>query len=216
VPSDQLLTPLWASRAGALALLMRPAYIATEFVVAAATTGGYSFVDNTVSELGVVGCTMQYCSPEHGLMNAAFVGFGALLVLGSFLLARSLGPPVTGLLVISGLSSMATGLAPLDEGTALHTLAAAPLFLAQPAALIALAYQSWRARPVPARMLLSTGLVTSLAALAFVLNGDHSGAGALERLALWPVLIALAGVGCIYLRDGRCAGVPGSGLSVER
>jgi len=192
--------------------LVRPAHIATEFVVAAATTGGYSFADNTVSELGVIGCTVQYCSPEHALMNAAFIGFGVLLVVGSLLLTHNLGPWVAGLLVISGLSSIATGLAPLDQNTALHSLFATPLFIAQPASLAALAFQSWRVRPVPACILLATGIVTAFAALAFVLNGDRSGTGTLERLALWPVLIVLAGVGWTHLRLGRRTGPPAPGV----
>ena len=192
----------WALRAGATALLVRPAYIATELVVAASTTGGYSFFDDTVSELGEIGCTATYCSPAHAVMNAAFIGFGVLLVAGGCLLWRSLGAGVAVLLVISGLSSVATGLAPLDQDATLHTIAATPLFLAQPAALIVLGVQARRSRPAWARVLLVTGAVTSCAALAFVLHGGGAGSGALERLALWPVLVALAGVGWTCLRLG--------------
>lgn len=185
----------WAARWGAVALLVRPAYIATEFVVAAASTGGYSLADDSVSDLGVVGCTAAYCSPHHALMNASFVGFGMLLAVGALLLRRTFGPWVTALLVVSGLSSVATGLAPLDQDATLHGLAATPLFVAQPVALIALAVRWWGVRPPLARALLGTGVVTSLAAVSFVLHGDGAGAGALERLALWPVLVALAGIG---------------------
>ncbi len=212
VPSGQPLIAVWALRAGGVALLVRPVHIAMEFVVAA-RADGYSFANDTVSALGVVGCTVQHCSPRHALMNAVFIGFGVLLVVGSLLLARSLGPWVAGLLVISGLSSIATGLAPLDRGAALHALAATPLFLAQPAALIALACQWWRSRPASARLLLATGVVTAFAAFAFVLIGDRPGAGALERLALWPVLVALAGVGLLHLRPGRKRGRPYLGAS---
>ena len=201
-PTGQPLIPDWAARWGAVALLVRPAYIATEFVVAAASTGGYSFADDSVSDLGAVGCTAAYCSPNHALMNGSFVGFGVLLTVGALLLSRTFGPWVTGLLVVSGPSSVATGLAPLDQDPTLHTFAAAPLFVAQPVALIALAARSWSVRPGLARALLVTGVVTSFAAVAFVLHGDGAGAGALERLALWPVLVALAGVGWTYLRVG--------------
>lgn len=127
-----------AARWGALALLVRPAYIATEVVVAAATTGGYSFVADSVSRLGEVGCSAAYCSPRHELMNGSFVAFGTLLVAGAVLLSRRLGPWVTALLVVSGASSFATGLAPLDQDATLHALAAAPLFVAQPVALVVL------------------------------------------------------------------------------
>ncbi len=121
---------LHLERWGTLALLVRPAYVATEVLVAAATTGGYGFARDTVSRLGEVGCSAAYCSPRHELMNGSFVVFGVLLAAGATLLHRRLGPLVTALLVVSGLSSVATGLAPQDQGATLHLLAATPLFVA--------------------------------------------------------------------------------------
>lgn len=179
-------------RWGTLAFLVRPAYVASEVVVAAAPTGGYSFVGDSVSRLGEVGCSAAYCSPLHEVMNGSFIGFGILLAGGAVLLARPLGPWVTGLLVVSGLSSVATGLAPLDQDATLHTLAAAPLFLAQPVALLVLGARLGDERPRLARALLATGAVTAAAAVGFVLSGEGAAAGALERLALWPVLGGLA------------------------
>lgn len=181
------------ARWGALALFVRPAYVATEVVVAAATTGGYSFVADSVSRLGEVGCSESYCSPRHELMNGSFVGFGVLLAGGAVLLSRSLGPWVTGLLVVSGLSSVATGLAPLDQDATLHAIAATPLFVAQPVALLVLGARLRSEEPRLARALLTTGAVTGAAAVGFVLSGDGPASGALERLALWPVLVGLAG-----------------------
>jgi len=186
-------TGVRAARWGALALLVRPAYIATEIVVAAATTGGYSFLSDSVSRLGEVGCSAAYCSPRHELMNGSFMGFGALLVGGAVLLSRPLGPWVTGLLVVSGLSSVATGLAPLDQDATRHAIAAAPLFVAQPIALIVLGARLLNYRPRLAGALLAAGVVTGTAAVSFVLSGDGPASGALERLALWPVLVGLAG-----------------------
>jgi hypothetical membrane protein len=180
---------------GALALLVRPAYIATEYVTAAATTGGYSFVADSVSRLGEVGCSAAYCSPRHDVMNGSFVGFGVLLAGGALLLARPLGPWAAGLLVVSGLSSVATGLAPLDQDAALHAAAAAPLFVAQPLALLVLSGRVRDDRPRLARVLRAAGVVTAAAAVGFVLSGeDGVAAGALERLALWPVLFGVAAV----------------------
>jgi hypothetical membrane protein len=179
-------------RWGALALLVRPAYVATEVVVAAATTGGYGFARDTVSRLGEVGCSAAYCSPRHELMNASFVVFGVLLAAGATLLHRRLGPLVTALLVVSGLSSVATGLAPQDQGATLHLLAATPLFVAQPLALLLLGARVRRAQPRTARALTTIGVVTAAAAVAFIALGDTGLTGALERLALWPVLVALA------------------------
>ncbi len=185
-------TPSRAALLGALVLLLRPPYIAAEVVTAAATTGGYSFVADSVSRLGEVGCTASYCSPRHEVMNGAFMVYGVALAVGALLLARQLGPWVTGLLVVSGLSSYATGLAPLDQDAALHALAATPLFVAQPLALLLLGRQVCRERPRPGNALLATGVLTAVAAVGFVLSGDGRAAGALERAALWPVLLGLA------------------------
>jgi hypothetical membrane protein len=184
---------LRAARWGALALVVRPTYVLTELVTAAATTGGYSFVVDSVSRLGETGCTPAYCSPRHAVMNGSFLTFGALLAGGAALLAPALGRPVAGLLVVSGLSSMATGLAPLDQDPVLHAVAATPLFVAQPLALLLLGRRVRRDRPALGRALTATGVVTAAAALGFVASPDGFAAtGALERLALWPVLFGLA------------------------
>ncbi len=188
-----------AARWGALALLVRPVYIATEYVVAAATTGGYSFLSDSVSRLGEVGCSTGYCSPRHELMNGSFIVFGALLAVGAFLLARSLGLWATGLLLISGLSSVATGLAPLDQNATLHAIAATPLFVAQPVALIVLGARLRTGRPRLAKALVAVGVLTGTAAVAFVLPGGGAASGVLERIALWPVFLALAGFGWAQL-----------------
>jgi hypothetical membrane protein len=185
--------PSRAAQLGALAFLLRPTYIATEVVTAAATTGGYSFVSDSVSKLGEVGCSAAYCSPRHDVMNGSFMAYGVLLAGGALLLAKPLGPWVTGLLVVSGASSYATGLAPLDQDATLHALAATPLFVAQPLALLLLGWRVRAQRPRLSRALLATGAVTAAAAVGFIVSGDGRAAGALERLALWPVLLGLAG-----------------------
>ena len=186
-------TPSRAAQLGAVALLLRPTYIATEFITGAATTGGYSFVSDSISKLGEVGCTEGYCSPRHEVMNGSFMAYGVLMAGGALLLAKPLGPWVTGLLVVSGVSSYATGLAPLDQDAMLHTIAATPLFVGQPLALLLLGHRLREDRPRLARAMLATGLVTAAAAVGFILSGDQRAAGALERLALWPVLFGLAG-----------------------
>lgn len=189
-----------AERWGALALLARPAYIGIEFVVARATTGGYSFLGDSVSRLGQVSCSAAFCSPRHELMNGSFVAFGALLAGGAIVLARPLGPWIAGLLVVSGLSSIATGLAPIDQDVTLHAIAAAPLFIAQPIALIVLGARLRYARPRLARALLTAGAVAGVSAVTFLLSGDGPASGAFERLALWPVLVGLAAFAWTQLR----------------
>ena len=190
--------PARAAQLGAIAFLLRPTYIATEIVTAAATTGGYSFVSDSVSKLGEIGCTSAYCSPRHEVMNGSFMAYGVLLAGGALLLMKPLGPWVTGLLVVSGVSSYATGLAPLDQDATLHAVAATPLFVGQPLALLLLGWRARRDRPRLSRALLATGAVTAAAAVGFIVSGEERAAGALERLALWPVLFGLAGFAWAY------------------
>ncbi|WP_162244494.1 DUF998 domain-containing protein [Marmoricola sp. Leaf446] len=192
---------------GAALWLVRPAYVVLELVVAAATTGDYRLGRDTVSDLGALTCDPRSCSPWHDLMNATFVGTGLLLALGAGLLAPRLGRVVTVLLVVAGLSSAAVGLAPVDQDPGLHFLVAAPLFVAQPLALCLLGVRLRRRHRLLAGAVLATGAVTALAALGFVLGAP--GAGALERLALWPVIFALAAVGSRRARPAR-AGVRGT------
>ena len=192
---------------GAALWLLRPVYVVIELSVVAATDG-YHLVDDTVSDLGAATCGPDFCSPAHALMNGTFVGVGLLLAAGAVLLAPRLGQVVTVLLVVAGLSSVATGYFPLDQNADLHALVAAPLFICQPLALLLLGRAL---RPAHARLsavLLTAGGVTAAGAVGFVLGGD--GVGVLERLALWPVLGALAAAG-LALRTAQIVGAQAEG-----
>lgn len=180
---------------------LRAAYVVVELVVAAATTGDYRLGRDTVSDLGALTCDPGYCSPWHALMNATFVATGLLLALGAVLLAPRIGGVVTVLLAVAGLSSAAVGLAPVDQDAGLHFLVAAPLFVAQPLALCVLGVRVRHEHRWLAGVVLATGPVTALAALGFVLGAP--GAGVWERVALWPVIFALAAVGSRWARPGR-------------
>ncbi|CAB4716828.1 MAG: DUF998 domain-containing protein [Actinobacteria bacterium] len=191
-------------RAAAWLWLVRPAYVAIELAVLAAAHG-YRVVDDTVSDLGARGCDPA-CSPWHPLMNAAFIVFGVLMAAGAVLLDAGWGAgwrerAVTALLVLSGLSSAAVGLTPVDTYPTLHVWAATPLFVAQPLALVLLGRLLRGAHPVAGRIVTATGVVTGLAAVAFVVL--DSAPGITERLALWPVFGALALAGRCRLADAR-------------
>lgn len=178
------------SRWGARLWLARPVYFLVELVVATAYAG-YSFLDDTVSELGATSS-----SPWHAAMNAAFVGFGLLLAVGAVLQRARHGVLVAVLLVLAGLGSAAVGLAPLDARPGLHVWAAAPVFVAQPVALVLLG----RRHHWPALVL--AGVVSALAGIAFVALDLSRGTGAVERVALWPTFVALALLGRCELRGG--------------
>jgi hypothetical protein len=111
---------------------------------------------------------------------------------------------VTGLLVVSGVSSYATGLAPLDQDATLHAIAATPLFVAQPVALLLLGARVREQSPRLGTALLATGALTAAAAVGFVVSGEGGrAAGALERAALWPVLLGLGAYAWQHLRRRR-------------
>jgi len=200
-------------RWGAALWLLRPAYVVVELIVAAATTGAYRIADDTVSDLGAVGCSPAFCSPLRELMNGTFIGVGLLLAVGAVLLAPRLPVLVTVLLVISGLSSVATGLAPVDADAALHTIAAAPLFVCQPVALLLLARALHATNARLAVALALTGSLTAAGAVGFLVVGDGAGAGVLERLALWPVLFALAAVALVFASPAELAAAAKGGRS---
>lgn len=186
-------------RVGAWWWLLRPAYYLVEVVVAARVVGGYSFVDLTVSDLGSTTCR-DVCSPWHPLMNGAFVGFGALMALGAVLLHGRFGTgpraaTATALLVVAGLASAVVGLVPVDASPGLHVLVAAPVFVAQPLALVLLGLGVRRRRRTTGTVLVVTGVTTAVAAVVFVAVDLAHGAGAVERVALWPVFAALAVLG---------------------
>jgi hypothetical protein len=191
---------------GATLWLLRPAYVVVELVVAAETTGAYSLADDTVSALGASECSSAFCSPWKDLINGTFVAIGLMLAVGALLLAQRLGPLVTVLLCVAGLSSVATGLTPVDDGATLHAVAAAPLFVSQPIALFLLARALRPTHVWLGGTLLLTGAVTAAAAIGFAVGA--AGAGALERLALWPPLVAFAGVAGVVVRPANGQGGP--------
>ncbi|WP_117215592.1 DUF998 domain-containing protein [Allorhizocola rhizosphaerae] len=176
---------------------VQPLYVVSEFVTAAKVTAPYSFVDNTISDLSAATCTtvdyphgpVPVCSPWHGLMNASFVVFGLLLLVGAVLLRRTLPSGVAAtvsvvLWVVSGLSSIGTGLVPLDRDLALHSLLSLPVFLAQPVAIITLGV-ALRGRQ--RALALVVGVVSLVGTVAFLaLTGSAEFGGLAERLALWP------------------------------
>lgn len=186
---------------GAALLGVRVAYVPLELAVVARATGSPSLRDDTVSDFGAVGCLPELCSPWHAVLNGSFVVIGALLAAGALLLAPRLGRLATGVLVVAGLSSIATGFFPIDRDPLAHGLAAAPLFVAQPLALLLLTRLLWPLHRPTAGVVGVTGVVTTVAAVAFL--AADTDAGLYERIALWPIPYVLALVGIVLARGGQ-------------
>lgn len=202
-------------RAGALMLAVQPLYILAELLTVAAVTAPYSLLNNTISDLGATTCTtIDYtvgpvfvCSPWHLLVNGAFIVFGVLMVLGVYLVRGWFQPgrvaiAAVVLWIVSGLSSIGTGLTPLDQALEVHALVSLPVFLAQPLALLLSGFVLHKRR-VLASWAFIAGAVSVVATVIFlgVLPAGAAFGGLLERLALWPGYIWLLGLGIAILRD---------------
>ncbi len=200
---------------GAWLLLLQPVVVVVQLVVAARWAAGeFDLTVNTISDLGAVGCTtigaaygpVAVCSPWHALMNGAFVVIGAALAVGAALVAPDLAHGrltrlASALLVVSGISSLAVGLVPLDQDPDLHTLVALPVFVAQPVALVLLGLGLRTGSTAVARALLAAGLVAVAGAAAFgltLVTGDPG--GLYERIGLWSCHLGVALLGAAVLR----------------
>lgn len=205
--------------AGLACWLVQPAYVLVELLVAAGASAAYSLRDDTVSALGMAACSpghagsvLEVCSPGHGLMNAAFVAFGLLRAGGAALLRPTLGGGTWGAVAVwlwaaSGLAAAAVGLAPVDEQPGWHVVAALPVFVLQPLAVLATAGALRRSVVVPSGVWISGGViaaVTLTAAAAFGARlGGPTWVGALERAALWPAYVWLGVVALALLGASR-------------
>ncbi|WP_182378378.1 DUF998 domain-containing protein [Nocardioides sp. WS12] len=165
--------------------LLQGCYVVAEVVIGLNVTG-YSFVDDTISDLGAT------TSPGHAAMNVVFVVFGVSLGLGAWLLrdSRPPGRLATASLVlwiVAGISSVAVGLTPNNLHPGLHGGVAAWVFVAQPLALVLLGLSLRERHRRFAAATVAVGVASFVGSLGFLvlLNADH-GAGAFERLALWP------------------------------
>ena len=177
---------------GAGLLLLQPVVIVVQLVVAS-RWDGFDHVRDTISDLGTA------ASPSHALMNGAFVVVGAALAGGAALLAPELGRLPATLLVVSGIGSLAVGLAPVDTAPGWHTVVASPVFVAQPLALLLLGAPR-RDTPL-GRELVVAGVVAAAGSVAFgiTLALDSPG-GLVERVALWTCHLGVAGLGYAAMR----------------
>jgi hypothetical membrane protein len=176
----------------------------------AARARGLSLRSDTISDLGATVCSAATCSPWHAALNASFVLTGVLFAAGALLLRPSLPPGrlvdlAVLLWVLAGVSSVATGLMPVNENPALHYAVAAPLFLVQPVSLLLAGWALWPQARALASFTLLTAAGCAVATVLFVAVPAAELDGLLERLALWPVKVVL-GVLAISMLTGRPRG----------
>lgn len=167
----------------ALLWLVQPVSIVIEFVAAAFVAAPYSFVDNTISDLGAVSCTsiayssqpVPVCSPAHALLNGGFVVLG---------------------------TALATGFVPLDIDLQLHALVSVPAIVLQPVALALHAAVYARHERRWWALVAIAGLIAA-ESVWFILRLEVRYGGLLERIAIWPVLVALPLLAIQGLRETK-------------
>lgn len=171
--------------------------IAAEIIVSLAFRPRYNWITNTISELGVKGCTSDFdprkgveaCSPLAGVMNSAMIFSGICLIVLTLLLRNSDGfSKVAGILwALAGTGSIATGLVSLDDSPMLHQVVSMPLFFGGPLAILVGAFQ------FEGRVRVTGALFGSFALLLGVLFSTtdwvYGFGGIVERMVIWPALL---------------------------
>jgi hypothetical membrane protein len=189
---------------GAAIWAVLPLYWLVEVIVASAVTAPFSFLTNTISDLGASDCAwipyrwdwVPVCSPLHALMNGAFATFGVLLATGAWLLSTALPRTVLravtrGLFVAAGISAIGTALVPINTIVDLHSLVSVPIFFFAPAAVTLLGLQLAR---LTGGLRIAGGLGIGVGAFCLAsalwtvtLVALDKNWSIPERLTLWPI-----------------------------
>lgn len=182
---------------GSLLWILAVGYLVSEALTAEAWSTPYSYVHNSISDLGVTDC-LQVCSPLHWYMNISFVVMGLLMTAGAVLLRRHIprGRPrrwAVGLSVVIGVSTAATGFFPADANPIGHFVAVLPGFVGRHVLLIMVAWVLWR-------RMRWTAVWTTVCALIGLVGGaalafPDAYFGLTERLVLYPLPIWMVVVG---------------------
>lgn len=199
---------------GAVALLGQAVSLPAELVGMALSALPYDPVRQTISDLGSTTCTaipypsgdVEVCSPAHAVVNGGMVLAGLLVMVASVCLAgawwrrsRPLAVAAVGTLALTGASTLATGLVPLDVDLMLHSLVSLPAILVGPIAAMVLAVLALRG---PLRVMCLVAAALALVAAVVMLGTVDSGGimGLTERIAVWIPVLVMALVGAVELR----------------
>lgn len=208
---------------GGLCWVASLVFLLGQAVAQAAWRTPYSVADDTISDLGNTACgpwppatgaaskllgrvAVHYdvCSPLHAVMNGAFVATGVLLLLG-LSLTRAIWPRRRltawgfAFLALAGVGKVVVGLDPENQRLFLHSLGALGIPFANLGMLL-LGLSAWRARPRVGRFSAGLGALGLLGYLALLaLSASAHGVGAAERVADYPMIAWMAGLG------GGCA-----------
>jgi hypothetical membrane protein len=177
-------------------------YFIVQVIVASAWSNpGYSWLHNTISDLGNTSCGVtsgrQICSPEHTLMNISFVTLGIIMATGSLLIYQEFREKFASLLGfsfmgIAGFGAVLVGIFPENTVSALHFIGALLAFLLGNVSMIILSGSLIGVNGTFRAYTLISGLI-GLIALPFFMTHTYLGLGigGMERIAAYPEVIWL-------------------------
>jgi hypothetical membrane protein len=205
---------------GAACWVLLVVFFVGQAVAQAASRAPYSLTGNYISDLGNTACGpftlatyhARVCSPLHAVMNATFVVSGLLALLGAVLTRRAWPPRrLSGaglvLLGLGGVGQAVAGLRPENVDLGLHSLGALFGIAGSNVGVVLLGCAVWRAR-------LGFGIVSVLVGavglVSFVMTAAAPEAGlavgAVERLAVYPMVLWMIGTGTVLLRSASRRG----------
>lgn len=185
-------------------------YYLVQVETALAWSKPYSWLHNTISDLGNTGCGNYsgrfVCSPLHSLMNSSFITLGVTMALGSLLIYQEFKKSSASLvgfsfMTLAGFGTVLVGLFPENSLSVFHTLGAAMPFLIGNIGIMILGLSL----DIPRRLRFYTLLsgVIALTALLFFSNHNYLGlgVGGMERLVAYPQTIWLISFGAYISRN---------------
>jgi hypothetical membrane protein len=157
---------------------------------------GYNVSTNYVSDLGATCTTGGSCTiyqPTSDIFNGSIILLGLLIIVSAYFIQKSFAwKPATGLIALAGIGALGVGLFPETTGI-WHSIFSLIVFLfAGLSAIITF----WLQKPPLSYISIILGAVT-LAALFLYVGNIYLGlgAGGMERMVVYPVLLWALGFG---------------------
>lgn len=211
-------------------------YLLAQVVVAWVFNPGhreYSFVGNTISDLGNTACGNYggswVCSPRHVLMNASIIALGAAMLVCSVLIYTEFTVPAAARagswearrqgwgakfgftsMALGGAGAVVVGAAPENVNGTAHILGAAGAIGGGGIAILVLGALLLSLPEGMRHYMLIAGSIAAVAAFSFAFKHHFGlGAGGMERLAQYPQSIWLIMLGLYTTRDHYVRGLTG-------
>ena len=203
---------------GSLCWLASLQIVPVELTVTFGWRRPYNFATDYISDLGSTGCrvmtsgsTRYVCSPWHQAMNASFIVFGGLLLIGSVLLWWTwprCRPSAVGLILLcaAGACAVVIGMSPENINFWPHALAGFTQLPFLNVGMILLGVSVLGPHRHVGLASISAGGV-GIIATGLYASGSYRplGSGIIERLSVDPAALWLAIVGGWLLREGLSA-----------